>query len=222
MSNYAKKFFMSKEKKRGILAFISYSLIVMEAIGTFTGINIPGLLMIILGIIMIITFSLGLVMDLEVCWNKEDGEKGNEHRIKRIANELLRFIPVWIISAVISSILISMFGEPTNQTEIEEEFEGLSLLYLFDMVIFTPIIEEYIFRFLPHKFIKNQVLYIIISSVVFAGMHVVDDPNAFCHIWPYILRPLYYAYRYYKTKDIWVTISFHALNNLVATLLMII
>ena len=220
MCKHTKKFFMTEGKKRSFLAFIPYSLIVIEAIGTFFGINIPGLLRIVFSIVMIVTFSLGLIMDCEVYWNKK--ETKDEQLIKKIANELLKFIPVWVISILIGSVLTSLFGEPTNQIRIEEEFEGLSLFYLIDMVIYTPIIEEYLFRFLPHKFIKNEVLYIIISSIVFAGMHVVEDPNAFYHIWIYMVRPIYYAYRYYKTQDIRVTISFHAFNNLISTLAMAI
>ena len=222
MCEHTKKFFMTEGKKRSLLAFILYFLIVIEAIGTFLDISIPGLLWIIITIIMIVTFSLGLIMDCEVCWNKKDKETEDEQLLRKIVNEILRFIPVWLASVIIGSILINFFGEPTNQIRIEEEFEGLSLFYLIDMVICTPIIEEYLFRFLPHKFIKNQVLYIIISSIVFAGMHVVDDPNAFCHIWIYMIRPIYYAYRYYKTQDIRVTISFHAFNNLISTLMMAI
>ena len=220
MCKHTKKFFMTEGKKRGLLAFIPYSLIVIEAIGTFLGISIPWPLRIVISIIMIVTFSLGLIMDLEAYWNKEETE--DERPTRKITNELLKFIPVWVISVLIGSILTILFGEPTNQIRIEEEFEGLSLFSLIAMVIYTPIIEEYLFRFLPHKFIKNQVLYIIISSIVFAGMHVVDDPNAFCHIWIYIIRPIYYAYRYYKTQDIRVTISFHAFNNLISTLMMLI
>lgn len=222
MCKHTKKFFITEGKKRSFLAFIPYSLIVIEAIGTFLGIKIPGLLRIIFIIIMIITLSLGIIMDLEIYWNKEDDEKEDKQRIKKIANELLKFIPVWIVSIIIGSILTTLFGEPTNQIRIEKEYEGLSLSYLVNMVIYTPIIEEYLCRFLPHKFIKNQVLYIIISSIVFAGMHVVDDQNAFYHIWIYMIRPIYYAYRYYKTQDIWVTISFHAFNNLISTLMMAI
>ena len=87
-------------------------------------------------------------------------------------------------------------------------------------IIIAPIIEEFVFRLLPHRFIKSPIIYVVISTVVFAAMHVINDPNPFYYIWFYMMGPLYYGYRYHKTKDILVPISMHSFNNLIATLLM--
>lgn len=93
---------------------------------------------------------------------------------------------------------------------------------IFMKIIIGPIIEEFIFRFLPYRFIKNKILYVIVSTVIFAGMHVLNDPNPFYYIWFYMMRPLYYGYRYHKTKDILVPISMHSLNNLFDVLLFVL
>ena len=53
-------------------------------------------------------------------------------------------------------------------------------------------------------------------------MHVVNDTNAFYNIWFYLPNALYLGYRYYKTNDLLVTISIHSLNNLLATLPLIL
>ena len=53
---------------------------------------------------------------------------------------------------------------------------------------------------------------------MFAAMHVIDDPNAFHYVWFYMMRPIYYGYRYYETDNIWVSISMHSLNNFIAVL----
>ena len=130
------------------------------------------------------------------------------------------FIPIFIITICITSFI--MVGQSANQTSIDESFYEAPIFNSILAIIIGPIIEEWIFRFLPSKFINNRTLYIIVSTVIFATMHVIDDPNAFYYIWFYMMRPLYYAYRYHKTKDILVPISMHSLNNLVATLLFVI
>lgn len=56
------------------------------------------------------------------------------------------------------------------------------------------------------------------SAFIFAGMHVLNDPNPFYYIWFYMMNPLYYGYRYYETQDILVPISMHSLHNLIAAL----
>lgn len=142
----------------------------------------------------------------------------------KIFKELLMFVPVWCLFIYIKGILIS--GIPVNQSNINEITnkvvnQGSSLdfiSWILIMVIFGPIMEEFIFRFLPYKFINNKIIYVILSSFVFAGMHVIHDPKAYYYIWCYILNPIYYAYRYHKTKDIWVPASMHIFNNFVATL----
>lgn len=127
------------------------------------------------------------------------------------------FIPFLLISECVISFI--MIGEPANQTKIEESFYETLIFNSIYVVIIGPIIEEFIFRFLPYSFIKNKKLYVIVSAVIFAAMHVINDSNPFYYIWFYILGALYYSYRYYKTKDIWVTISLHSFNNLIALFL---
>ena len=108
-----------------------------------------------------------------------------------------------------------MVGQPANQTNIEQTFLEELILNSIMAIIVGPIIEEFIFRFLPSRFIKNKILYVIVSTVVFAAMHVLDDPNPFYYIWFYIIRACYYGYSYYKTKDILVPISIHSFNNFI-------
>ena len=130
------------------------------------------------------------------------------------------FIPILLISDCVISFI--MVGQPANQTSLDKAFYEAPIFNSILSIIIGPIIEEFIFRFLPYRFIKNKTLYIIVSTVVFAAMHVVNDPNPFYYIWFYMMRPLYYGYRYHKTKDILVPLSMHSLNNLVATLLFVL
>ena len=114
-----------------------------------------------------------------------------------------------------------MVGQPENQAVLDMVFYEAPIFNSILSFIIAPIVEEFIFRFLPYRFIKNGNLYIIVSTVVFAAMHVINDSNPFYYIWFYMMKPWYYGYRYHKTRDIFVPLSMHILNNLIATLLFV-
>lgn len=151
--------------------------------------------------------------------NIEKPEKNIIKEVKKIAKEIIMSIPILLIDGLITSYII--IGESTNQTSVIESFYKSPVFSAIDVTIIAPIIEEVIFRLLPYKFIKNKGLYIIVSAVVFAAMHVISDPNPFYYIWSYMIISLYLGYRYYKTKDIRVTIAIHSFSNLIATLILI-
>lgn len=208
---------LMKEKTQKFFAITLYiSFILM-----FMQIDLPIILMIIWIVIML----LGWPMYISKCMieinekNEEQLGKNLKSEIKKIAKEILMFIPILLISYCVTFFM--MVGKPANQTGIEQFFYEAPISSLILIIIVGPIIEEFIFRFMPYSFIKNKILYIIISTVVFAAMHVINDSNALNYIWFYMMRPLYYGYRYYKTKDILVPISMHSFNNLIAILLLI-
>lgn len=211
-------------KMRKILAISFYVSFVAFAILLSAEIFVPSTIWMIIFIFMTITFASGLLMDLTICREKKSGNlllrlKGE---IKKILKEICKFIPVWILSIIVSTIMTVFFGEPNNQTSVESTAQSSAITSVIMMLLIVgPFIEEYIFRFLPYKFIKNEVLYILISSIVFSAFHVFGDTSPLLHIWMYAIRSFYYGYRYYKTQDIWVTIALHGFNNLIAVLLMI-
>ena len=213
--------FIMKERIRKFIAFTYYVLFICIAVE----INLPLALDIICFIIVtfITLFCIPVYQSeyIDKIYERNRGKIGKNiiPETKKIAKEILMFIPILIITTCITSFI--MFGKPANQTSIDESFYKAPIYNYILIIIIGPIIEEWIFRFLPSKFINNRTLYIIVSTVIFATMHVIDDPNAFYYIWFYMMNALYYAYRYHKTKDILVPISMHSLNNLIATLLLI-
>ena len=224
MNSKSERFFdfIKKEHTKRLFAIVFYILLIEE----FVEINLPLALKIICVIIqMFIILCGGVVyMDeyLDKVSNKIEGKLARNiiQEIKKIAKEIAMFIPVLLISICITSFIA--IGKPANQIRVEESFYKLPIVSLIDAIIIAPIIEELIFRFLPYRFIKNKILYIIVSAVVFAAMHVIDDPNPFYYIWSYMMGSLYCSYRYHKTKDILVTISMHSFNNLIGILLMLL
>lgn len=150
-------------------------------------------------------------------FERKENHKNILQNIKTIFREVLMFIPILIIANLISSFIV--IGEPANQTAIYEKLYETPIFYSINVILIGPIMEELIFRFLPYKFIRNEKMYIIVSSVIFAALHVVNDINPFYYIWFYLPTSLWYGYRYCKTKNILATISIHSFNNLFALVL---
>ena len=228
MNSKSERFFdfIKKENTKRLFAFVFYTLFVV----VFMKINLPlaveGICFIIQ---MFIMLSGGVVyMDeyLDKVFKKIEGKlaKSIIQEIKKLAKEIAMFIPVLLISIFITSFMATLItiGKPANQIRVEASFYQLPILSSIDIIIIAPIIEEFIFRFLPYRFIKNKTLYIIVSTVVFAAMHVLNDPNPLYYIWIYMITPLYWGYRYHKTNDILVPIFMHSFDNLIGVLLMIL
>ena len=209
-----------QERTRKIFSFVLYVFFI--ALMVNFDLHLPFILELISAIILMGIICCGCIIYtnewMDNTFEKNRGKLGKNiwKKTKKIAKEIIMFIPVLLISICIISFV--MEGQPENQNKLEESFKEAPIFNAIFTIIIGPIIEEFIFRFLPYRFIKNKTIYIFVSTIIFAGMHVIDDPNAFYYIWFYMMRPLYYAYRYHKTNDIWVPTSMHMLNNLIATL----
>lgn len=183
--------FIMKEKTRKIFAFAFYIFFIVWLIG----IDLPLLLEIICCIatlfISSIVCSIYFIEWMDKMEEKNRGKlrKNIIQEIKKISKEILMFIPINLISFIILSF--TAIGQPTNQTNIEQSFYESPIYISILAIIIGPIMEEFIFRFLPYRFINNKLLYIIVSTVIFAAMHVVDDPNPFYYIWFYMIDSWY-------------------------------
>lgn len=128
----------------------------------------------------------------------------------------------WLIALFImyiSNFCISIIGSnlPSNEQIIRQQFQ-ISPLYIFiSAVIFAPILEELIFRQSFHNLFTNKWLFIIISGLIFGGMHVFNGDNVslidVLYIIPYSAPGMAFAYMLYKTDNIFVSMGFHMLHN---------
>lgn len=97
-------------------------------------------------------------------------------------------------------------------------------LYLFDFIwsfsikrlvlvgFLTPLLEEYVFRFLmPSVVIGNKYRISILISLIFAISHFYQGPTAVIVIF---ISSLYYFFAYWKTRHFGVSVILHALNNI--------
>lgn len=130
----------------------------------------------------------------------------------------LKYYIISVIVMMICNILISSFGGgmSTNETTIRNEFT-ISPIYIFiSAVILAPILEETVFRLAFRSMIKNNFLYITISSLIFGGLHLISTPvnELFpLYLLSYCSCGIAFAYMMTKTNNILVSMGFHFMHN---------
>lgn len=131
--------------------------------------------------------------------------------------ELLLYIPIFFVGSFLKGFIATEV--PQNQGElVKTAIEMNTAEIFFILVIFCPALEEMFLRYIPNIFIKNDWVYILLTSTIFAAGHVVNDPHAFRNFWAYFITPVYWTYRYRKTNNIFVPLSMHMFGNFIATL----
>ncbi len=128
----------------------------------------------------------------------------------------------WLIALFImymSNLFIYMIdsGIPSNEEIIREQFQ-LSPIYIFiSAVLFAPVLEELIFRQSICNLFRNKWLFIILSGLIFGGMHVftheITSITDILYIIPYSAPGIAFAYMLNKTDNILVSMGFHMLHN---------
>lgn len=149
---------------------------------------------------------------------------------KRLKSDIKRLGKKDIILIIISSILLISLNEllsrlfehlnvnMNNQDILVSLFNNHMILTSLLIVLFGPLIEEMVFRYSFGTFIKNDLLFLAISSISFGIAHGVGIVTIL-----YILIGLGIGIIYLKTgKNIIASTSIHMLNNLISLITMFI
>lgn len=139
-----------------------------------------------------------------------------------LGNMLPRFGIIAITYLVCNLFVMSFVASiPTNQAIINT---WPIYITAFLAIIVAPFTEELMFRGFIKKFIKNEVLFVIISSLVFGGLHVTtaDSLQQVLFIIPYSILGFAFSFNYAKTKNIASNIFLHSAWNSLAVIGMIL
>ena len=116
-------------------------------------------------------------------------------------------------------VLLSHKAVSENQSLIE----ALPLWLTFPLaVIWAPIVEEGVFRFCIRNFIKNKIVFIVLSSLIFGLIHCIHESsivNIILTAIPYSILGGFMAYLYAKTNNATCNILAHAFHNFLAMLI---
>lgn len=197
-----------------------FSLFVKYIISLF-GIDINNLSINTTIIISIIT-SLIQMGVLYIIYRKEINNSIKDF-IKNFKEYMMFGSKIWIIGVLVmflSNYIINSFYIPiaTNESVIHSLTLALPLYMIFSSLIFTPFIEEIIFRVLPRELFKDDVLYIIMCGLIFGFVHSLAGLTGetlieLVYIIPYGAVGAAFAYMYAKKKNIFIPIVFHLIHN---------
>ena len=95
----------------------------------------------------------------------------------------------------------------------------------FSTVLYAPLVEEITFRKTFRNIINDKILFILISGIMFGIIHVgisSNTTNDLLMIIPYLIMGIDFSYIYYKSDNIFTTITIHSIHNLVLLIIQFI
>ena len=132
------------------------------------------------------------------------------------------YLKYWFLALglMMLSNLIIMMIEPgniaNNEEAIREMFDETPIYTFISAVIIAPLLEELVFRKSFKYMFSNDILFIIMSGLVFGAFHVVGSFETLfdlIYIIPYSIPGWVFAYVLVKSKNIFVPIGLHFLHN---------
>lgn len=132
------------------------------------------------------------------------------------------YIKYWFLILflmMMSNMIITFInhgGVANNEQTIRDTFKLAPIYTFFSAVIYAPITEELIFRQGIRNVFKNNLLFIIISGLVFGSMHVIPTykvPLDLLYLIPYSIPGWVFAYILTKSKNIFVPMGLHFIHN---------
>ena len=95
---------------------------------------------------------------------------------------------------------------------------------LIDAGLLAPFTEEIVFRKSFRNVFGKGKLFVLLSGLVFGGLHVISatNPIGYLYIIPYSCLGIAFALMYNKTDSIYASIFMHMFHNTVLTLLSIL
>ena len=140
-------------------------------------------------------------------------ESSTINKYKPSARMLIFAFILQFSSLFILTILTVIVSKLTGK-EPGESINSMTPIMLFQLLIFNPIVEEYVFRKLfADKLIKHgELFFMLVSSFCFAMLHGVSlgIPQI---VYTFILG-MVWSYLYVRTGNIFVPIIMHSLSNL--------
>lgn len=183
---------------------------------------------IIIKLIMLLIYDLLILFSL-VCIYLKTIRKDLKDFIINFKYYFNSYLKYWFLNLglmMIASSLVSMITQidnSTNQEYVVKILENFPIYASLSTIIIAPITEELVFRLNFRKIFKTDILFIIISGLVFGIMHlsVATSLLELLYIIPYSIPGFIFAYTLKKSNNIFVPISLHMLHNGVMMILQI-
>ncbi len=206
-------------EKKKVLEKVGFGIAVMFGIYWIYSIfiqnnlNIQPMFKTIIGLVSL--YGIGLFLFMKIV-NKIPNTKIEKGKIS--GKTIILCFLLQFTALIIMSLIANIFSAISRQ-EISTELNTLTPYMIFMLLVFNPIIEEFVFRkIFADKLLKyGELFYILVSSFCFAIVHGVSlgIPQI---IYTFILGMIW-SYLVVKTGNIKLSIILHALSNLFGSII---
>ena len=177
-------------------------------------------------LIYTVLFELVLLIIFIIIYRKTLSKNGKEY-FKNFSENFKQSFKYWLVGFIVmatSNIIITFVLKQTiagNEELVRSYIDTSPLLMIFSTVIYAPICEELTFRKSIKDAINNKYIYILTSGLLFGFLHIVsyiNTPLDLVYLIPYASLGIVFATLYYKTNNIFSTITIHAMHNALSVL----
>jgi membrane protease YdiL (CAAX protease family) len=201
------------DKTRALLSLILGTLVVLWRVVLPTNVEITfGIVALVMALDLLLTAALVFINRYEL----------KEAFSKRFTIKTLGVIILWLVLFVAFSILgeiaisalLTPFMPPAAW--VSGQFSGIfPLSMIICGVIAAPIWEEIAFRMAGRSLIKNKILFVLITTILFVFIHTGFAMGTGA---PYAISGVAFAIMYLVTKDIRIVMAVHFLGNAIGIL----
>lgn len=182
----------------------------------------------ILKVVCLFIFDLLFIVFLVYIFRKDLYKNFKDYFNKNIFKNIKISFDYWIVGLiimVISNLVIAILTNGTladNEESVRSLIDKVPLYMAFQVMVYAPLTEELIFRKSISDAIDNKILFIIISGLVFGGLHVISSVESLIdlvYLVPYCSLGFIFAALYRKTGNIFSTIIAHSFHNSLALII---
>lgn len=140
----------------------------------------------------------------------------------------LRYWGIGVLVMITSNIIINTLTPNAiagNEESVRSLIDIAPLFMAFELAIYAPITEELIFRKSIKDITNNKYIYILLSGLIFGGMHVIGSITStydILYLIPYSALGIAFASLYHKTNNLFSTITVHSIHNTLTLVLYLI
>lgn len=151
--------------------------------------------------------------------------KDFKNNYKKYIFYILKWTIIGFLLMLISNYIIGSFikGIPTNEAANRELIKNNTSLSLIYLLVIAPLIEEFVFRY-SFRNIKNCYVYIFITGLLFASLHLLSITNI-SHLWylfSYFFIGFGFANIYFKCQNYFSSVIAHIIHNILCVIIILV
>jgi len=141
--------------------------------------------------------------------------------------EAFKYYFIGLAIMITSNLIITNLlngGLGSNEEAVRNYINIAPFIMFLEVSLYAPFSEELLFRKSIRDIFKNKWIYVLVSGLIFGGLHVTQINSLFdlLYLIPYCSLGFTFAYTYVKTDNIFSTITIHALHNTTTIILYLI